>query len=56
MAVRWGKKEQPGICDNCKGEIVGRDVRAKYCWACQKEIERDNRQKRLKIGKYAEAK
>ena len=54
--IRWEKKEQPGICDNCKGEIVGRDVRAKYCWTCQKEIERDNRQKRLKIGKYAENK
>ena len=54
--IRWEKKEAPGVCDSCKDKIVNRDVRAKYCWTCQKEIDRDNRQKRLKIGKYAEAK
>ena len=54
--VRWAKTEAPGVCDKCKGKITARDVRAKYCWECQKEIDRDNRHKRLKLGKYAEAK
>ena len=50
--MREKKKEPAGICDKCGGDIVDRNARACYCWRCQKEVDRDNRHKRLGIGEY----